>query len=232
MRLTHVLLVLLLLCPGVVHAGASRNAQVAVVQLLESLSYELEGCEAFCGPRIAVCATYDGSLNGTRERLNAAFEAAPEFKAESEWIKKPRVSRKWSFGDAEHPVELEVLEDPNRIRVSVRLDPLPQRPPLREPPLQPGEPGISEPRLIRESRFSPCFPDRARQVRLTANVIVRLVIGPEGHVRDVEVLRCTRPGVGFEEAVVEAVRHWRYHPPTHMGRPVSLEHILQISFEQ
>ncbi len=231
MRLSHTLpTLLLLLSLSAAYAGPSQDAQVAVVELLESQGLELQGCRT-CGPRVAVCSDYEGSIEEARQRMNAAFAQSPQFDVVSEWREHPTASRRWGFGDNGHPIELEILKKPNRVRVSVALDPLPERSPLREPPLKADEPGVSQPRLIGESRYGPCYPDRAREVRLTANVILGLVIDTDGHTRDVEVLRCTRPGVGFEEAAAEVVRHWRYEPLTHMGRPISLEHVVQISFE-
>jgi TonB family protein len=41
-------------------------------------------------------------------------------------------------------------------------------------------------------------------------VTVRLTVLPDGSVGDAEVEDCTRKGVGFEAAALNAVKRWRY----------------------
>ena len=66
---------------------------------------------------------------------------------------------------------------------------------------------------------------------MTGNVILQAIIYKDGTVGDVEVLRCTRPNVGFEEEAVKAVEQWRYQPATQNGRPVDVYFTIQVSFE-
>jgi TonB family protein len=124
-----------------------------------------------------------------------------------------------------------------------------------EPPvLQVGE-AVAEPRLVppavemaedgvvgadlaetttpeRLARFyvKPVFPPAAKMARLSGVVHLRVVVREDGRVGEAEVVDCSRPGVGFEQSAVEAVKRWRYRPATFAGRPVSTSITVKVDF--
>jgi periplasmic protein TonB len=74
---------------------------------------------------------------------------------------------------------------------------------------------------------APEYPDLARQARVTGIVILEAVIGPDGKVGTVSVLR----GVPMlEEAAVNAVRQWVYTPTLLGGVPVPVIMTITLRF--
>ena len=48
---------------------------------------------------------------------------------------------------------------------------------------------------------------------------------------DIEVLRCNRPNMGFEDSAVEAVSQWRYKPALQNGKPVEVYFTVFVEFK-
>jgi protein TonB len=100
--------------------------------------------------------------------------------------------------------------------------PYPDAPP---PPIEPGSPFASAPQredagapeLI--SRSQPVYPVAARAVGVEGQVRLRLSVLSDGRVDRAAVVDCSRPGVGFEAAAVEAVKRWRYAPASPSTAP-------------
>jgi protein TonB len=121
-----------------------------------------------------------------------------------------------------------------------------------EPPVLQVEEAVAEPRLVpsaaadgvgaavqggttqpeRLARFyvKPAFPPAAKMARLSGVVHLRVVVGEDGRVGEAEVVDCSRPGAGFEESALEAVKRWRYRPATFAGRPVSTSITVRVDF--
>jgi protein TonB len=59
---------------------------------------------------------------------------------------------------------------------------------------------------------SPVYPVAARSLRAEGQVKVRLSVLPDGRVSAATVFECSRRGVGFEAAALNAVKRWRYEP--------------------
>jgi len=76
----------------------------------------------------------------------------------------------------------------------------------------------------------PRYPDFARQVGRNGLVVLQAVIGRDGLVREVQVLRGAP--FGMTEAAVEAVRSWRFHPATRDDEPVAVYYQLTVRFQQ
>jgi len=109
---------------------------------------------------------------------------------------------------------------------------VPEAPALpRTAPLIAGVGGVTLPERIADSYVEPTYPELARLARLEGQVILQAVILADGTVGEVVVLRCTRPHVGFEEAAVEAVRHWRYEPAMQGARAVSVIFTVLVDFD-
>jgi TonB family protein len=81
---------------------------------------------------------------------------------------------------------------------------------------------VTPPLRIPESHVEPAYPARARGEKLRAQVYLRAVVRLDGSLEQIEVVHCTHPGYGFEEAAVEAFSQWRYTPGTLWKRPVSV----------
>jgi protein TonB len=99
-------------------------------------------------------------------------------------------------------------------------------------PLRPGIGNhVTNPVLIPASKVEPDYPEVARQARLDGRVILEAVVEPDGTVGEINVLRCTRPYVGFEESAIRAVKQWRYEPATQNGRPVAVYFTVLVEFQ-
>ena len=84
---------------------------------------------------------------------------------------------------------------------------------------------ISEPRKLKH--VAPEYPDLARQARVTGMVIVEAVIGADGRVRDISVLRSIPM---LDEAAVAAVKQWVYAPTLLNGVPVPVIMTITLRF--
>lgn len=78
-------------------------------------------------------------------------------------------------------------------------------------------------------RVEPVYPPIMLRIRAPATVVVRCVIDRDGKVRDPQVV--TAALSPFTQAVVDAVRQWRFRPGTLHGRPVETWLDLKVTFE-
>lgn len=85
---------------------------------------------------------------------------------------------------------------------------------------------IAKPRLIR--KVSPEYPVLARTIRKEGRVVLEAIIAPDGTVSNVRVIESSF--AGFNDPAVEAVRQWRYTPPSQDGRPVSVYFQVVVEF--
>jgi protein TonB len=103
-------------------------------------------------------------------------------------------------------------------------------PPPPTGPLIAGVGGVTEPKRIPESYVQPAYPELARKAKIEGKVILQAVVTKEGVVSELKVLRCNRPGLGFEDSAVAAVRQWRYEPASQNGRPVDVFITVIVDF--
>jgi len=61
-------------------------------------------------------------------------------------------------------------------------------------------------------RVHPAYPVAARSLRAEGRVTLRLAVLPDGGVGRATVEQCSRTGLGFEAAALDAVKRWRYEP--------------------
>jgi periplasmic protein TonB len=91
----------------------------------------------------------------------------------------------------------------------------PPAPPAHTPPMRVGG-VIGQPQKIRY--VPPAYPPLAQASRVGGRVILEAVIGEDGAVRGVKVLRSIPL---LDQAAVDAVRQWRFTPTTLNGQPVA-----------
>jgi len=97
------------------------------------------------------------------------------------------------------------------------------------PPLKPGQAvrvGGSVPEPRKTKHVAPTFPKSARG--LSGVVVAEFLIGTNGRVRDVRLLRSAPP---FDKATIAAVKQWRYEPTRFLNTPVSLLRIATVEFK-
>ncbi len=72
------------------------------------------------------------------------------------------------------------------------------------------------------------YPTPARRMRLSGLVEVVFVVDEMGRTSDLRITRSA--GAALDEAVLEAVRHWRFEPARKDGRPVSTQQSYRQKF--
>lgn len=85
---------------------------------------------------------------------------------------------------------------------------------------------VKPPEIIR--RVEPKYNDVARSANIEGVVILEAVIGADGKVHDVKVLRSLR---FLDEEAIKAVRQWEFKPATLNERPVDVFFVLTVNFQ-
>ena len=83
--------------------------------------------------------------------------------------------------------------------------------------------------LTRTRYVAPQFPDVARARGIDGWVDLQFVVGSDGVVSDLSVVGAQPVGI-FEQAALDAVRHWRYQPMLHDGQAVSQHARVRLRF--
>ncbi|HXV74981.1 MAG TPA: TonB family protein [Candidatus Polarisedimenticolaceae bacterium] len=160
----------------------------------------------------------------------------PPPKVERRQVVKKQLTKKVPIPDPT-PDEPEPIREPEP---EIEPEPVPPdvefligvpEPPPESGPLIAGAGDVTNPELIAESKLEPEYPELARVARLEGNVILQAIIKSDGTVGDVEVLRTNRPGMGFEDAAIKAVRQWRYKPALQNGKPVEVYFTVFVDFK-
>ncbi len=160
----------------------------------------------------------------------------PPPKIERKQIVKKQITKKVPVPDPT-PDEPEPIREPEP---DIEPEPLPPdvevllgdpEPPPPTGPLMAGVGDVSNPVIIMSTKVQPEYPELARRARLEGSVILQAIVYKDGTVGEIEVLRCTRPNVGFEAAAVAAVQNWRYQPATQNGKPVDVFFTINVTFE-
>jgi TonB family protein len=77
-------------------------------------------------------------------------------------------------------------------------------------------------------KIDPEYTAKARVEKLQGQVVLKLVIDPDGVGRDIVVIR----GIdsGLDRNAVRAVRKWRFQPATHNATPVAVNARIEVNF--
>jgi periplasmic protein TonB len=86
---------------------------------------------------------------------------------------------------------------------------------------------IIAPRLLQQ--ISPAYTEEARRAHLEGTVRLRIVIGVDGIVNDLQVEQSL--GLGLDEQAMLAVRQWRYSPAQKGGTPVLVNSQVDVIFQ-
>jgi TonB family protein len=77
-----------------------------------------------------------------------------------------------------------------------------------------------EPEMIKE--VNPEYPAQAKKDSIEAKLVVKAFIDKTGEVKSAEVIKCSHPGVGFEEAAIKAAYANKFKPALSGGKPVGV----------
>ncbi|HZQ24255.1 MAG TPA: energy transducer TonB [Terriglobales bacterium] len=86
--------------------------------------------------------------------------------------------------------------------------------------------GVSAPRPV----FTPDpeYSEEARKAKYQGTCVLWLIVGPDGHPRDIRVARTL--GLGLDEKAIEAVKQWKFEPAMKDGKPVAVQINVEVSF--
>ncbi len=87
--------------------------------------------------------------------------------------------------------------------------------------------GVQQARLLKT--VDPQYPQVARRGGVQGEVHLEAVIGKDGKVIRLEIVRPR--GMGLDEAVVDAVNQWEYSPVLLGGKPVEVETLIIVRFK-
>ncbi|MBZ5722734.1 MAG: energy transducer TonB [Acidobacteriia bacterium] len=86
--------------------------------------------------------------------------------------------------------------------------------------------GVSAPRVVYAS--SPEYSKEARKAKLQGTVVLWVVVGKDGRVRNIRVAQTL--GMGLDEKAIEAVSKWRFVPGHKDGKPVPVQINVEVAF--
>jgi TonB family protein len=86
--------------------------------------------------------------------------------------------------------------------------------------------GVSAPRVLYSP--DPEYSDEARKAKYQGSVVLWIVVGSDGRVRDIRVQRTL--GLGLDEKAIEAVRKWKFEPAMKNGQPVAVQVNVEVNF--
>jgi len=97
--------------------------------------------------------------------------------------------------------------------------------PLPEGVYRPGS-GVTQPSVIRKTDVE--FSEEARIAKVSGTVLMSVIVGEDGKVRDARVDRSV--GLGVDEKAIEAVRTWQFEPGIKDGMPVAVAVNVEVNF--
>ena len=90
----------------------------------------------------------------------------------------------------------------------------------------PIDPAIMRGKII--SKPAPVYPESARAAHISGTVLLRAIIGEDGHVRKLQAMQVPFPDLAI--AAIQAVRQWVYSPYLVNGKPSEVETTITVNF--
>lgn len=92
---------------------------------------------------------------------------------------------------------------------------------------RPGVNGVTVPRCVYCP--SPPYTDEARVAKISASVVLQVVVTSEGRAENISVLR--KAGYGLDQNAIETVKNWQFRPATGPdGAPVATVVPIEVTF--
>ena len=88
--------------------------------------------------------------------------------------------------------------------------------------------GAQPPKLLHG--LDPKYTTEAMRARIQGAVTLEALIGPDGLVKDVRVVKSLDRATGLDDEALKTARQWRFSPATFQGRPVPFLVIIEMSF--
>ena len=88
--------------------------------------------------------------------------------------------------------------------------------------------GAQPPTLLRG--VDPKYTTEAMRARIQGVVTLEALVGPDGTVRDVRVVKSLDRVTGLDDEALKTARQWRFGPATFQGQPVAFLVIIEMTF--
>jgi protein TonB len=88
--------------------------------------------------------------------------------------------------------------------------------------------GIELPRLLKEVK--PLYTAPAMRAKIQGTVVLECVVGPDGAVGSMRVVRSLDHSSGLDEEAMKAARQWQFAPGRRFGEPVAVLVTIEITF--
>ena len=88
--------------------------------------------------------------------------------------------------------------------------------------------GAQPPTLLRG--VDPKYTTEAMRSRIQGVVTLEALVGPDGVVRDVRVVKSLDRATGLDDEALKTARQWRFRPATYQGQPVAFLVIIEMTF--
>jgi len=86
--------------------------------------------------------------------------------------------------------------------------------------------GVSAPKALYAP--DPEYSEEARKAKYQGTCVLWLIVGPDGHPRDIKIARSL--GLGLDEKAIEAVKQWKFEPAMKDGKPVAVQINVEVDF--
>jgi TonB family protein len=88
--------------------------------------------------------------------------------------------------------------------------------------------GVETPRLLKEVK--PQYTAQAMRAKIQGEVLLECIVGPDGQVGNIRVVRSLDSSFGLDQEAIKAARQWRFAPGTRQGQPVAVLVTIAIAF--
>jgi TonB family protein len=88
--------------------------------------------------------------------------------------------------------------------------------------------GVETPRLLKE--IKPQYTAQAMRAKIQGEVLLECVVGVDGSVGNIRVVRSLDSSFGLDQEAIKAARQWRFAPGTRQGQPVPVLVTIAIAF--
>ena len=76
----------------------------------------------------------------------------------------------------------------------------------------------------------PQYTSQAMRAKIQGEVLLECIVGPDGQVGNIRVVRSLDSSFGLDQEAIKAARQWRFAPGTKQGQPVAVLVTIAIAF--
>jgi protein TonB len=85
------------------------------------------------------------------------------------------------------------------------------------------------PKLVKQT--VPVYPEEARKKGIQGEIMVQILVGTDGSVKEATIVSNKTGSKDFEKAALDAVKQWKFEPGKLDGKPVEVNVVVPIKFK-